>query len=149
MARVEILQDDIANFKLRVDPLIDDTRTLIQKINKISDKVDDNFEYVTKTLEKIRTATDDVIEFKDKILRRAEPPIFDTINAFSAIVKGVKVFTDTWSRNKPVRSHYEVEDNNLLFDTNSENEFELDKEYDDINKELNEVRKKLEEMKRV
>lgn len=149
MKRVDVLQDDFNKFKVKVDPLIDDTRTMVQKINKISDKVDDNFEYVTKTLDKLRAATDDVINFKDRIIRRAEPPIFDTINAFSAIVKGVKVFTDTWSKNKPSRTHYEVEDNNLLFDTNSDSEFELDKEYDDINKELNEVRKKLEEMKKV
>jgi uncharacterized protein YlxW (UPF0749 family) len=148
MVRVDVLQDDLQKFKSSVDPLIDDTRTMIQKINKVSDKVDENFVYVTKTLEKLGNATDDIINFKDRILRRAEPPIFDTISAFAGIVKGIKVFTDTWKSNKTVRTHH-VDEDNLLFDTNSESDFELEREYDDINKELNEVRKKLEEMKRV
>jgi uncharacterized protein YoxC len=150
MVRVDGLQEDLNKFKTSVDPLIEDTRTMIQKINKVSDKVDENFVYVTKTLEKLGNATDDIINFKDKILRKAEPPIFDTISAFAGIVKGVKVFTDTWKSNRPVRSHqHHIEEDNLLFDANGENDFELEREYDDINKELNEVRKKLEEMKRV
>lgn len=149
MARVDGLQEDLNKFKLSVEPLIEDTRTMIQKINKVSDKVDENFVYVAKTLEKLRNATDDIIDFKDRILRKAEPPILDTISAFAGIVKGVKVFTDTWKSNRPVRTQHHIEEDNLLFDTNSESDFELEREYDDINKELNEVRKKLEEMKRV
>lgn len=149
MVRVDGLQDDLNKFKTSVDPLIEDTRTMIQKINKVSDKVDENFVYVNKTLQKLGTATDDIINFKDKVLRRAEPPIFDTISAFAGIVKGVKVFTDTWKNNKPSRTQHHYEEDNLLFDSNGDSDFELEKEYDDINKELNEVRKKLEEMKRV
>jgi len=150
MVRVDGLQEDLNKFKTSVDPLIEDTRTMIQKINKVSDKVDENFVYVTKTLEKLGTATDDIINFKDRIFRKAEPPILDTISAFAGIVKGVKVFTDTWKSNRSVRSpQHHIEEDNLLFDTNSDSDFELEREYDDINKELNEVRKKLEEMKRV
>ena len=149
MVRVDGLQEDINKFKTSVDPLIEDTRTMIQKINKVSDKVDENFVYVKKTVEKLGNATDDIINFKDRILRKAEPPIFDTISAFAGIVKGVKVFTDTWKNNRPVRTPHHIEEDNLLFDSNGDSDFELEKEYDDINKELNEVRKKLEEMKRV
>jgi len=149
MVKVDGLQDDLNKFKTSVDPLIDDTRAMIQKINKVSEKVDENFIYVTRTLEKLAKATDDVIEFKDKILRKAEPPIFDTLSAFAGIVKGVRVFTDTWKSNRPVRTQKHVEEDNLLFDSNSDSDFELEREYDDINKELNEVRKKLEEMKKV
>jgi hypothetical protein len=149
MVKVDGLQEDINKFKVTVEPLIEDTRTMIQKINKVSDKVDENFVYVTKTLEKLGNATDDIINFKDRILRKAEPPIFDTISAFAGIVKGVKVFTDTWKSNRTVRTSHHIEEDNLLFDANGESDFELEREYDDINKELNEVRKKLEEMKRV
>lgn len=150
MVRVDGLQEDLNKFKTSVDPLIEDTRNMIQKINKVSDKVDENFVYVTKTLQKLGSATDDIIDFKDRIFRKAEPPILDTISAFAGIVKGVKVFTDTWKSNRPVRSsHHHIEEDNLLFDANGESDFELEREYDDINKELNEVRKKLEEMKRV
>jgi len=149
MAKVDVLEDDFNKFKTRVDPLIDDSRALIQKINKISDKVDDNFKYVTLTVEKIKDTVEDIVELKERIIRKAEPPIFDTINAFAAIVKGVKTFSDTIKRNRPVRKQYPEEDDNLLFDNNGDSEFELEKQYDDINKELNEVRKKLEEMKKV
>ena len=148
MQRVETLQDEFNKFKVKVDPLIDDTKVLIQRVNKIADKVDDNVVNLTKAVEKVKTAIDDVVDFKDKIVRKAEPPIIDTITAFSAIVKGIKVFSETWKSKRPGK-HFIKHDDELLFDAGSDNDYELEKEYDDINKELNEVRKKLEEMKRV
>ena len=149
MKKVDVLEEDFNKFKVRVDPLIDDSRVLIQRLNKISEKVDDNFKYVTSTIEKLKDTVEDMIDFKDRIIRKAEPPIFETINAFAAIVKGVRTFSDTMKRNKPLRKSNIHEDDNLLFDDNGDAEFELEKQYDDINKELNEVRKKLEEMKKV
>ncbi|MCE1164537.1 MAG: DUF948 domain-containing protein [Bacteroidetes bacterium] len=151
MAKVDVLEDDFNKFKTRVDPLIDDSRALIQKINKISDKVDDNFKYVTLTVEKIKDTVEDIIDFKDRIVRKAEPPIFETINAFAAIVKGVRTFSDTLKRNRPAGRHHDSDGDNLLFDStdNGDSEFELKEQFDDINKELNDVRKKLEEMKKV
>ncbi|MDD5360948.1 MAG: hypothetical protein PHN88_02365 [Ignavibacteria bacterium] len=149
MVKVDVLEDDFSKFKARVEPMIDDTRTLIQKLNKISDKVDDSYKYVASMIEKVKDTVDDIIDFKDRIIRKAEPPIFDTISAFTAIVKGVKTFSDTLHRNRPIRKSYIHEDDNLLFDDNGDAEFELERQYDDINKELNEVRKKLEEMKKV
>ena len=148
MKRVEVLQDDFEKFKVKVDPLIDDTKVLIQKVQSIAEKVDDNVVYITKAVEKVRTAIDDVVDFKDKIVRKAEPPIVDTITAFSAIVKGIKVFSETW-KSKRTEKHHIKHDDELLFDAGNDSDFELEKEYDDINKELNEVRKKLEEMKKV
>lgn len=148
MQRVEVLQNDFNKFKVKVDPLIDDTKILIQKVQNIAEKVDDNVIYITKAIEKVKTAIDDVVDFKDKIVRKAEPPIVDTITAFSAIVKGVKVFTETW-KSKRIEKHHHDHDDELLFDAGNDSDFELEKEYDDINKELNEVRKKLEEMKKV
>lgn len=148
MKRFESLQEDFNKFKQKVDPLIDDSKVLIQRVNKIADKVDDNVVHLTHAVDKVRKAVDDVVDFKDKIVRKAEPPILDSISAFAAIVKGVKVFTDTWKSHKPERHHYRHDDE-LLFDTTSDSDFELEKEYEDINKELNEVRKKLEEMKKV
>jgi peptidoglycan hydrolase CwlO-like protein len=147
--KIESLEEDINRFKTRVDPLIDDSRIMVQKIIKVSDKIDENFVYVTKTIEKLKSAADDIVDFKTKVLNRVETPVFDTISAFSAIVKGVRAFTDTWKGSKPLKQHSYQEKDDLLFDDSSEVEFELEKQYDDINKELNEVRKKLEEMKKV
>lgn len=147
MTKIEDLQNDVNKFKVRLDPLIDDTQELVKKLNRISEKVDDNITIVKTTLEKVRDAAENVIDFKDRIIRTAEPPILDTVKAFSAIVKGVKTFVEKWKSGKEVHSGYS--DDNLLFDSAPESDFDINKEYDDINKELNEVRKKLEEMKKV
>ncbi len=147
MIKVDKLQDDLEKFKIRIDPVIDDTQLLVKKLNGISEKIDDNIGIVKNTLERVSSAADDIIRLKDRVVRSIEPPIFDTISAFSAIVKGVKVFSEKWKSLKPVKSHSK-EDENILFETNI-NESEADKEYNDINKELNDVRRKLEDMKRV
>lgn len=145
IAKTDELKVDLNNFKLRLDPLIDDTLELVKKLNTISGKIDDNMENVKKVTEKVRVLTEDIYEFKNKLQRKIEPPINDTINFYSAIVKGIKVFTDRLktSRNEKLPS------DNLLFDDKIDYDVEIKEEYNDINKELNEVRKKLEEMKRV
>lgn len=147
--KVDVLEENFNNYKKKVDPLIENTQNLVTKINGITDKVNENIKYLTLTVDKVKIAVEEVITFKNKVMTKAEPPILETINAFTAVVKGVKMFSDTWKNNKPVRREKVYEEDNLLLDSNNDVDFELEKQYDDINKELNDVRKKLEEMKKV
>ncbi|MCX6161440.1 MAG: DUF948 domain-containing protein [Ignavibacteriae bacterium] len=146
MIKVDKLQDDLEKFKIRIDPVIDDTQQLVKKLNDISERIGDNISIVKNMLERVSGAADDIIRLKDRIVRSVEPPLFDSIGAFSAIVKGVKVFSEKWKSLKPVKTH--SKEDNFLFETGN-TESEADKEYNDINKELNDVRRKLEDMKRV
>ena len=143
--KTDELKVDLNNFKLRLDPLIEETLLLVKKLNTISEKIDDNMENVKKVTEKVKILTEDIYEFKNKLQRKIEPPINDTINFYTAIIKGIKVFTD---KLKSPRSD-KLPSDNLLFDDKIDYDVEIKEEYNDINKELNEVRKKLEEMKRV
>lgn len=143
--KTDELKVDLNNFKLRLDPLIEETLLLVKKLNTISEKIDDNMENVKKVTEKVKILTEDIYEFKNKLQRKIEPPINDTINFYTAIVKGIRVFTD---KLKSPRSD-KLSSDNLLFDDKIDYDLEIKEEYNDINKELNEVRKKLEEMKRV
>jgi uncharacterized protein YoxC len=145
IGKTDELKVDLNNFKVRLEPLIDDTLELVKKLNTISGKIDDNMENVKKVTERVRVLTDDIYEFKNKLQKKIEPPINDTINFYTAIVKGIKVFTDRLKSPKSER----LPSDNLLFDDKIDYDVEIKEEYNDINKELNEVRKKLEEMKRV
>jgi uncharacterized protein YoxC len=144
IGKTEELKDDIGNFKIRLEPLIDDTLELVKKLNAISGKVEENIDTVKKVTDKVKELTDDIYDFKNKLQKKIEPPINDTINFYNAIIKGVKVFTDKLKSPKE-----KTPSDNLLFDDKIDYDVEIKEEYNDINKELNEVRKKLEEMKKV
>ena len=144
IGKTDELKTDLNSFKVRLEPLIDDTLELVKKMNTISAKVEDNLETVKKVTERVKDITEDIYEFKNKLQRRIEPPINDTINFYTAIIKGIKVFTDKLKTTKE-----KTPSDNLLFDDKIDYDVEIKEEYNDINKELNEVRKKLEEMKRV
>jgi uncharacterized protein YoxC len=144
VGKTEELKNDINIFRVRVEPLIDDSIELVKKLNTISGKVEENIDTVKKVTERIKDITEDIYEFKNKLQRKIEPPINDTINFYTAIIKGIKVFSD---RLKTPRDKMPSE--NMLFDDKIDYDVEIKEEYNDINKELNEVRKKLEEMKRV
>jgi uncharacterized protein YoxC len=146
IGKTEELKDDISNFKIRLEPLIDDTLELVKKLNTISGKVEENIDTVKKVTDKIKDLTDDIYDFKNRLQKKIEPPINDTINFYNAIIRGVKVFTDKLKA--PRESKMSTSDN-LLFDDKIDYDVEIKEEYNDINKELNEVRKKLEEMKKV
>jgi uncharacterized protein YoxC len=144
IGKTDELKEDINSFKLRLDPLIDDTLDLVKKLNTISGKVEENIDTIKKVTDRVKDITEDIYEFKNRLQKKIEPPINDTINFYTAIIKGIKVFTE-----KLKNSHGKLPADNLLFDDKFDYDVEIKEEYNDINKELNEVRKKLEEMKRV
>jgi uncharacterized protein YoxC len=144
IGKTEELKDDVNNFKVRLEPLIDDTLELVKKLNTISGKVEENIDTVKKVTDRIKDITEDIYDFKNKLQKKIEPPINDTINFYNAIIRGVKVFTE---KIKSPREKHPAD--NMLFDDKIDYDVEIKEEYNDINKELNEVRKKLEEMKRV
>ena len=155
MFKVEALQDDVNKIKTNLDPLIDDSRKQVIKLNSVFEKIDNNLDVLKGTVDKIRDTVDSVMAFEQKIQSKIESPVLDTVNAYVAIVKGLKVFFEKMSekRTKPLLSRHRsvkdtspkesFEEDEMIFDD------EIQEEFNDINKELNEVRKKLEEMKRV
>lgn len=145
MTKVDLLNDEFANFKVKVDPLIEDSKQLVRKLNAISEKVEGNIDAVRETVDKMRTVIDDVINFKNRIQEKIEPPLKDTINFYASIVKGIKVFFEKLREGKKSKS----EEKPILSDSASGINEKFQNDFDDINKELNEVRKKLEEMKKV
>ncbi len=148
ITKTDVLHDDISNFKIKLDPLIDDTIELVKKLNNISEKVEDNIDVLRKATDKIKTMADDIVEFKDRIQRQIEPPINDTIVFYTALIKGIRAFSERLKHYYPSKR---TTKENILFDEDKKFDYdaEIRGEYDDINKELNEVRKKLEEMKKV
>ena len=142
--KTEELKNDLNNFKVRLEPLIDDTLELVKKLNNISGKVEENMDTVKKITDRVKDMTEDIYDFKNRLQRKIEPPINDTINFYNALIKGIRVFTERVKTPKQKSSS-----DNLLFDDKIDYDVEIKEEYNDINKELNEVRKKLEEMKRV
>lgn len=149
--KVESLQDDFTKFKVKVDPLIDETLVTMKKINSIAQSIDENLDGVKGTVDKVRNTVEHITDFVEGLRKRVEPSVYDTVNGYSAIVQGVKAFIEKLKSgsNKTYRAAYKE---NLLFEPpeSSENEeYDFEDEFKDINKELNEVRKKLEEMKKV
>jgi len=151
--KVELLQDDVNKFVSHAEPLIDDTRKFISILHDVTDKVNDNMDVLKGTVERIKNTVDSVLEFEQRIQTKIESPVMDSINTYSAIIKGITVFFERIKENKYKtfrKSRPEIEspkgnynEDDIIFDD------EIQEEFNDINKELNEVRKKLEEMKKV
>lgn len=145
MLKVDSLNDEFTNFKVKVDPLIEDSKQLVRRLNAISEKVEGNIDAVRETVEKMRGVIDDVIDFKKRIQEKIEPPLRETINFYASIVKGAKVFFEKLREGKKNKK----EETPFLAETPSGLNEKFQSDFDDINKELNEVRKKLEDMKKV
>lgn len=145
MLKVDSLNDEFTNFKVKVDPLIEDSKQLVRRLNTISEKIEGNIDSVRETVDKIRGVIDEVIDFKKRIQEKIEPPLKDTITFYTSVVKGIKVFFEKLREGKKSKK----EEIPILPDTSSGLNEKFQSDFDDINKELNEVRKKLEEMKKV
>jgi uncharacterized protein YoxC len=158
MIKVEVLSDDFNKYKVHLNPLIENISKLVGKLHNISDKVDTNLETVKRTVQRIKDTTESIIEFEQKIQTKLETPVFDTIDSYNAIVKGVRAFFEKIKSrgHKSAKTTDEPDfDSEAISPQSTENsessifDEEIQEEFNDINKELNEVRKKLEEMKKV
>lgn len=145
MLKVDSLNDEFANFKVKVDPLIEDSKQLVRRLNAISEKVEGNIDSVRETVDKMRGVIDEVIDFKKRLQEKIEVPLKDTIAFYASVVKGVKVFFEKLREGRRTKK----EEAPLLEKPSSDLNEKFQNDFDDINKELNEVRKKLEEMKKV
>ncbi len=149
--KVESLQDDFTKFKIKIDPLIDETLVTMKKVNSIAQSIDENLDGVKGTVDKVRNTVENLTDFVEGLRRKVQPSIYDTVNGYSAVVQGVKAFIERLKStgSKVNRKPY---NENLLFEppeSSDNEEYDFENEFKDINKELNEVRKKLEEMKKV
>jgi len=148
--KVETLQDDFTKFKIKIEPLIDETLVTLKKINSIAQTIDENLDGVKGTVDKVRNTVENITDFVEGLRRKVEPSINDTVNGYSAVVKGIRAFVEKFkSGDKMINKPY---NDNLLFEPSESpdnEEYDFEDEFKDINKELNEVRKKLEEMKKV
>lgn len=140
--KVDDLQMDVNKYRDKVEPLIDDTHEVIKRINNISDKIENGVDSVNEAIRNVKDVVNNVVEFEQRIQRKIEPPVFDTINTYIAIIKGIKTFIEKIkSGRESVIERSEGLDSEIYDD-------EIREEYNDINKELNEVRKKLDDMKK-
>jgi len=126
--------------------LINDSQKLISKLNTISDKVEDNIDIVKNTFESVKGIVEDVAQFERNLKEKIEPPVLNTINTYSAIIKAIRAFIEKFKSYHP-----KATEDKELFDAESGeySDTDIEGEFKDINKELNEVRKKLEELKKV
>jgi len=151
--RIDSLQKDFDDFKVKIEPGIEDSIVLIKKVNRIADVVENNIHKVEEVTDKFKNFSEEIVDFGSRIKERIEPPVLDTIITISAVYKGLKVFFDKLKNQNRTKSQEE----NFLFDKSVKNDEPQseekkdtkEEEIEDINKELNEVRKKLEEMKKV
>ncbi len=153
--KVENLQKDFDDFKVKIEPGIEDGIVLIKKVNRIADRVEDNIHKIEDVTDKFKNFSDEVISFGTKLKDRVEPPVLDTVTTITALYKGIKVFFEKLKTNDKLTSKDEnflFEDTKTVTKTAKGEEVKTSEnkdEFQDINKELNEVRKKLEEMKKV
>jgi len=140
--KVDDLQRDVNKYKDKVEPLIDDTHEAIKRVNNISDKIENGVDSVNDAISNVKDVVNNVVEFEQRIQRKIEPPVFDTINTYIAIIKGIKTFIEKIKSGRESVSELSEELDSDFYDD------EIREEYNDINKELNDVRKKLEEMKK-
>lgn len=148
VGKVEVLHEDVTNFRTKLDPLIDDTAILVKGVNQITDKLGDGIDTSRRILEKVQNTVESINSFQKRIQDKVEPPIMDTINTYSAFVKGIRGFIDAL-KSRPSRIKREQLEEKYYDEDKLQFEDEIQDEFNDINKELNDVRKKLEEMKKV
>ncbi|MFZ1288450.1 MAG: hypothetical protein WAR79_00045 [Melioribacteraceae bacterium] len=96
---VHLINENIQEFSIKLEPIIESTRELLEKLNPIVNEVESQFKISKSICRDLRERTDKILNLETKIRYGIEDTVIPFLNSFHNIVKGVKSFWRNY-RNK-------------------------------------------------
>jgi uncharacterized protein YoxC len=88
------IQKDFKEISSKAVPVFENLKTITSKFKNVAETVDDEVENIKESVKTMRQIADNIIMFERRLQDRVEVPIMEAASFFSAVVRGIKVFTE-------------------------------------------------------
>jgi uncharacterized protein YoxC len=112
IANIEANTDELIK---KVDPVLDNALFITNNVKDISTELKAGVGKVDTIVDSVKATTDSMIQFEQRTQKEIEGHVFNTLNFISAIVKGFRAFSSSFTQFKSslphknrVRSHSPV-----------------------------------------
>jgi uncharacterized protein YoxC len=86
------LEKSVNGLTEKLDPVLENFKSLTEKSNKIVDSVTDQVNMLQNTFKNFKQVSDDVLEFERNIKLAIEKPVLDFINIILGLLSGLNFF---------------------------------------------------------
>ncbi|MDR3628107.1 MAG: DUF948 domain-containing protein [Ignavibacteriaceae bacterium] len=95
---VKEIEIEIKELTFEMKPLFASAMNLSEKLNQLSDFVDDQLLVTNNIITKVSDVVDTVLNFEEKLRSGLEGPVLDFVKGFSAISNGISTFWKVYRR---------------------------------------------------
>ncbi len=88
------VQKDFREISSKAIPVLENLETITSKFKNVAETIDDEVENIKESVKTMRQIADNIITFERRLQDRVEIPIMEAASFFSAVVRGIKVFTE-------------------------------------------------------
>ena len=88
------VQKDFREISSKAIPVFENLETITSKFKNVAESVDDEVENIKESVKTMRQIADNIVTFERRLQDRVEVPIMEAATFFSAVVRGIKVFTE-------------------------------------------------------
>lgn len=95
---VKEIEIEIKDLTFEMKPLFASAMNLSEKLNQLSDFVDDQLIVTNNIITKVNDGVDTILNFEEKLRSGLEGPVLDFVKGFSAISNGISTFWKVYRR---------------------------------------------------
>lgn len=89
---LNIVESDLKEFSAKAIPILDNLDVITNKIRAVTENIDEQVEIVKSSVRAFKEVADNILGFEQRIQSRIEEPVFESVGAVAAVVKGLRAF---------------------------------------------------------
>ncbi len=88
------IEKDFKEISNKAVPVFENLEFITSKFKNVADSINSEVENIKESVKTMREIADNIVTFERRLQDRVEVPIMEAASFFSAVVRGIKVFTE-------------------------------------------------------
>lgn len=88
------VEKDFKEISSKAIPVFENLEVITTKLRNVAETVDGEVDNIRQSVQTMREIADNIVSFERRLQERVEVPVMEAASFFSAIIRGIKVFSE-------------------------------------------------------
>ena len=89
---LKIFENDLKEVSTKAMPILDNLEVITNKVRIVTENIDEQMEIVKGSIRAVKEIADNIVGFERRIQSQIEEPLYESIGAIVAFIKGIRTF---------------------------------------------------------
>jgi len=89
---LKIFENDLKEVSTKAMPILDNLEVITNKVRIVTENIDEQMEIVKGSIRAVKEIADNSVGFERRIQSQIEEPLYESIGAIVAFIKGIRTF---------------------------------------------------------